>query len=281
MRSTALLAGGVGIASVGLVLAYWGYSGWRPYWGLSRSSFTVTGMVSDGDTAAVEGTVREAVDGTFESPIGQSEGTVAAVWRVDQFNGRGEGRWQTAARGVRSVPFVVDDGSGPVQVAFPDYEDAPTLMGSWRPAVTDGVAVGNLVCEFEELPGVGKVTLDGETPIHVREFVAETDPLDPKPEPMFQLFGVGNTFGDRRYYEETIQVGDDVCVMGAVSRDHSGGPGEITEPQSGHAILSEQDYEDLAGGKLRHGVAIGLGTCLFVAGVALAAVGAGTISLSL
>jgi len=113
-RSLAVPLVGLTVGLVGLVFAA---THARRLVALFRADEAATGEATGG-RVAVTGTVR--ADDPGESPVFGCD-AVAWEWRVEAKNRHGtnyEGRraWDTVETGSGGVPFVIDDGSGPLRV---------------------------------------------------------------------------------------------------------------------------------------------------------------------
>jgi hypothetical protein len=166
-------------------------------------------------------TVEPDPDGTFTAPVGGHDDAVLTAWRaVEGRAGTGIAGSRRVATGFRSVPFYVDDGSGPVLVdpgslATRDFEYDSELGGPTSTVRTNRVVLD--IGPFRD--EVYVPSREAATPA-LREWILESP----------HLRG-GDGFGDRRYEETNLRVGDEVYVVGYARRDtgRAGGSSELLD----------------------------------------------------
>ncbi len=170
---------------------------------LRKLGTTETGAVRDGGQVAVEGKIRGPVETDLLSPFRQQRGVVAK-WIVKEFVGHevasGRGWWEFGS-GYETVPFLVDDGSGPVVVEIVGEE-----------------ALRKLELELDESDDPAlELDVTEEPPAHVREFLDGKDVRDRQSKTSVPTSDAGDEQGDRRYYETVLGSGDNVYVVGYAS----------------------------------------------------------------
>ncbi|WP_170977453.1 GIDE domain-containing protein [Halorussus salinisoli] len=171
---------------------------------LSRLETNQTGAV-EGGLVAVEGEVRGPVEDGLVSPIRRENG-VLAKWAVKEYAGHEAGTgggWTEFGSGYETVPFVVDDGSGPVVVEIDGEESLRKLEIDLE--------------EFEDDPAL-ELDVTERPPKHVREFLATHDVREQQSETSVPTSEDGDEQGDRRYYETVLDSGDEVYVVGNATR---------------------------------------------------------------
>lgn len=202
---------------------------------LRKQDLSETGRVNDEGTVAVQGEIRGPVEDKLTSPFERRTGVVAK-WSVEEYVGHDAapgGGWKTFGEGYEAVPFLVDDGSGPVVVEI-SGEQALRSVELELSAFGDDSALEMDVTE--------------EPPRHVREFVEANDVRDRQGETLAPTTEGGDEQGDRRYYETVLDSGDRVYVVGyaTVRDDASWGTARMTissppEGEDGTFYLSDRD----------------------------------------
>lgn len=239
----------------GSATAYYGYRRWRLARRLTSTPTTALGDLTPGEVK-IEGTVQAA--DADPSPIGQDDRTVLAAWQVEQwheYDDEGKpSRWETEGTGITATPFTVADDTG--QVTVDPEGDGEMLvdggglraggnlaagvvhsyvgLGGLLPEASNGVTVENVVTEFEGFEVVREVGAEETAPDHIQDFQAIQPTIDPAIAPMGAT-GSGNGHGDRRYYEATIQDGDQVTVLGQVRASETDGP--LLQPVDGEPFV--------------------------------------------
>lgn len=174
-------------------------------------------------TAEVKGAARPADDGSvLRSPITKSDAlaTYVSVERYDSGGSQSGGSWKTIYEDTKSVPMLVDDGTGELRVELPQD--------------------GQLNVELDRT----RVSGGDEPPERIRQFVEREEAIDQAARGD-GLLSVGER---RRYSEGMIEPGEDVYVLGN-ARQASGWEGPtyaIDEPTaSGEFILSDKSEKQL------------------------------------
>lgn len=149
----------------------------------------------------LQGTISEPTDGSgFVSPISQTTDAVFTTWKVEQWSAdsdRDGSTWANIARGIDSVPFYLDDGTGQVRVEI-------------------GERSSDVTQEFDEVPIVEKVDVDSQPPMHIRTFEDENGLPERSGSSGTLLPSSGRKYGDRRYSEHTLTTGEDIYLLGHV-----------------------------------------------------------------
>jgi hypothetical protein len=204
---------------------------------LRRLSTTDTGDVTDSGMVAVQGTIQGPVATALESPFEQTTG-ILTKWKIEEFAGHELGtgdQWSEMGTGYQSVPFVVDDGSGPVRVEVTGDEELNSL---------------ELELSAVDDEPVFEVGVSESPPAHAREFIAEHERRERQPETSLPTWDVEQ--GDRRYFEQTLSTGDSVFVAGCATPDVGDDPDapvvRITSAGDGSFYLSDRRRADA----LRH-----------------------------
>lgn len=174
--------------------------------------------------AEVEGTARPIRDaGAMEQKFSEGE-ALATHLEVKNRGTDNEGRpvWKTIHEETRTVPFVVDGGTGEVRV------DPPS--DCWLDVESTRITVG----EGEEPPE------------QIRRFIEQEDSVD---DASILDLGPVSMEHRRRYIEEVIEPGDEVYILGKV-REAQAGWDRLTyvidePPEGGEFILSIKSEEEL------------------------------------
>lgn len=184
---------------------------------LSSLETSRTGAVRDG-LVAVEGEILGPVEDELVSPFREEPG-VLARWSVEEYAGHELGTgggWTEFGSGYEAVPFLVDDGSGPVAVEV-DGEEALRRLE----IDLDG---------FGDDPAL-ELDVDERPPSHVRSFLESRDVRDRQSETSVPTSEDGDEQGDRRYYETVLGRGDEVYVAGVATER-----GDATTPTPGSSV---------------------------------------------
>ncbi|WP_135821386.1 GIDE domain-containing protein [Halostella litorea] len=161
----------------------------------------------------VQGTARALGDDTLPAAMLDASG-VAVLTSVEERSARQVGEkagtdWDVVYGDFDVVPFAVDDGTGSVEVAFPDGGE--------------GVKIDREL--FESEPGE-------RPPESVRRWLAETDAVDAAPDE------------HRAYRQGVIEVGERVTAMGTPVKTENGvalGPGD-----EGEFVVADASPEEIA-----------------------------------
>jgi hypothetical protein len=153
-------------------------------------------------------------------PVGDEE-CVLAAWMVEEYQETARsGTYRTVAVGLESVPFRLDDGTGEVVVDFGTHADDDTTVRSMADEVpTDGLATGDVVCEFESFGPVTTVEADEEPPASVREFRESTGAVPTDLARGDAGMVASGQVGDRRYSQALVRPGDKVYLLGYATSD--------------------------------------------------------------
>jgi hypothetical protein len=178
------------------------YVGIKRVWhqvGLFDNSIVVTGSIDEPGMVAINARIEGPVIDALRSPFKRERG-VLSKWQLKEFVGHelGSGHhWWDWGEGYKAVPFLVDDGSGPVRVEVSGEEE-----------------LNGLELDLAGFPGdpVLEVAVSEAPPDHVREFTDEHELRDRPPEADVPTWE--DEQGDRRYFEKTLTSGDEVHVIG-------------------------------------------------------------------
>lgn len=284
---------GVGLVTLGIA-GLVGRLGWRQQRRHSLVAKTpTTDIRSIDDEGLVEIKGRVKCQEPLQSPISDQE-SVLAAWEIEEWDERGNTEmWETRASGVSANPFVIDDGTGEVQVEIDDRvagEDAGGTELSLGPIdfnrlVASGVTVDNVYCSFDRFPVETTVPPDAEPPERIAEFVEGESGVSEQTGSITNVVDIGTEHGERRYYEETIEPGQEIYLLGnaEATADATYPLGNddvvITPPADGDGsmIVSDQSEDalvsDLGSYKLAFGVAAAIG----LVGLGFLVVGAGVV----
>ncbi|SIR46828.1 E3 Ubiquitin ligase [Haladaptatus litoreus] len=213
----------------------------------------------------------------FSSRSAQNPDTLLAAWEVKEWSeSGGTENWQTLASGIRSVPFVVNDGTGEIRVDIGDrVDDGTDWLPNERAIANNGTAVDDLTCIFKDWP-VTEVGAESETPQYIREFITGESSVGEQSGSITNLVDVGNSHGDRRYYEQTLSPGDDIYLLGNVHAERGAttplqADDAVIEPVDGERfVISDRDEDELTNelsGNYRRSLALSGG--LVVLGIGL------------
>ncbi|MUV86497.1 hypothetical protein GJ631_07925 [Natronomonas sp. CBA1123] len=221
----------------------------------------------------VRGTVAPSAEGTFISPIAGDRECVLSAWEIEeQYDTPKTNSWESAAWGVRSERFHIEDATGTLSVAINDRTVGNETGDVFTPEkllVSDGVAVDGLQCAFGTFETEVETDYEESPPKRIRDFLAATPGVSVDPMATDLVVDASK----RRYSEATLQPGDSVSLLGHVSRqDDSVAPqGEserfvITPSEESTLYLSTEPFDDVPDGS---------GAVLF--GVLVGAVGIGLL----
>jgi hypothetical protein len=225
----------------GLYLIYDGFNKWQTKRLIEDTPTEKVRSMAVGRTE-LEG-VAKSVDDTVEAPFTDEE-CLHIDWEIEEWrkdNDDDDYHWETIARGARSVPFYLDDGTGKVPVRAtegdPTYEISDA--NRWRTTVGRG----------------------GSQPPEVREFIERHDsrhddtsffeePVDALTD-LVQSGQIGSSNRKRRYSQEILPEESSIYLLGsAVPRDATDGGEqsllEITRTESlDKLLLSDRSEEEL------------------------------------
>lgn len=183
---------------------------------LLRLGRTDTGAIDKPGLVSVEGTIQKPLAEPLESPFQRKSGCLAK-WTVKEYTGHDlqvGGGWTDFGTGYEAVPFIIDDGSGPVaiditgdeqlrvlELELPDYDDDPIYEQ-----------------DVAETP-----------PDHITEFLNEYEAeiRDHQGETRVPTTKSGDEQGDRRYYEQVLQSGDRIYVAGFAEVTENPDPDDV------------------------------------------------------
>lgn len=266
LLGTLALWGGVLLSLAAALSFYHGWKRRRLSALLSETPRTEAAEVRSPGVVRIRGRIVPAADADpLTAPFGDSE-CVLAAWEIEEMYDAPKNRsWEPAAWGVRSVPFYVEDSTGRLRVEVNDRtvgNETAEVFTPERLAVSDGVAVDGLHCEFESF-GVRAETDYGESPPgRIREFLAATEGVSAGPMATTAVVDASK----RRYREGVLRPGDEVSVVGYASREIESG----TSSEPHEFVLAESDRTTLylsiapfdevpdGGGSLLFGVLSGL-----------------------
>jgi len=143
----------------------------------------------------VEGTTRPRPD---QKPIAapfSSDDCLVAEWKIEEYERDDDGgHWETVARGVESVPFFLDDGTGKLLVD--PHEDS----------VLD-------IDETEET----RIRVDSSesSPDPIQDFLEREPSVGASGESLLDILSFGSV-GDRRYYHHLLEPGEETYAFGYV-----------------------------------------------------------------
>lgn len=282
-----LVIGGVLLVVAGVV----GRIGWKQHRRRGLVTETPTTEIrnlQDGGPVELVGEV--TAEGTFSSPI-RGEEAVLSAWEVEEWDERGKsGMWATLASGVYSRPFSIDDGTGEVRVEVGDHVEGEdgSHFDVQGPGIdidrklSTGVSVGDVHAAFDRLPVDVTVSPDRDPPDRITRFVEGESGVSAQTGSITNIVDSGNMHGERRYYEQTIEPGQEIYLLGEATTPDATyplGPDDVVvEPPDGDAVMLVSDQseaslvEDLGRYKLAYAGAavigvVGLGVFLFGVGV--------------
>jgi len=230
------------------------YSGWKRRGIHARMAAvdpTPVLQLSNPGTVEVEGTVRSVAE-PFSAPVTGREAAVAA-WKVEEWDERGDtSTWREVARGIETPGFELDDGTETVAVAPISARDT---AGKWTQttgvSAADGVRIDDVLAEFDAFPVERELGPDEEPPEWIRRLHRDHG-LYEDTGSITNAVDVGKKHGRRRYFEQVIEPGDAVYVLGHVrSREdaarESFRPAEavVTDPEDGLFVLSNQSEQGI------------------------------------
>lgn len=224
----------------------------------------------------VRGTVVPSEEGTFTSPIAGERECVLSAWEIEeQYDTPKTNSWEAAAWGVRSEPFGVEDATGTLSVAIDDRTVGNETGDVFTPEkllVSEGVAFDRLQCEFDSFDTEVETGYEESPPKRIRDFLAATSGVSVDPMATDLVVDASK----RRYSEATLQPGDEVSLLGHVSKrsDSVAPQGEserfvIAPSEESTLYLSAEPFDDVPDGS---------GAVLF--GVLVGAVGVGLLVAS-
>jgi len=244
---------GISLLGVGVVACLWGYGRLSLYRTIAG---TPTSDVADVDRPGVvelRGTAKAAGGETITAPLSGQE-ALAAGWRVEEWDQSGEdsSHWQEKAEGYDSVPFGLDDGTAAIAV-YPGSDATSSASVDLDFGDLDhSVRVDDATVDFRTLEVVHQSAPGEEKPDRIDEFEGMRAVLRPQPETS-GMMDLGKNHGERRYYEGTIEPGDEVYLLGRAvpQNDAASSVGfrpenAVVEPSGdGPFVLSQRSESEL------------------------------------
>ncbi|MFC7069979.1 hypothetical protein [Halobaculum lipolyticum] len=204
---------GVVLVVLGAGLATYTARHWRRYRAVADTPTTDLSRVEEGPVE-LKGTVAEAYT-TAEPTIRGGPEPVVEAWEVEEWNERGDGaRWKTLALGVDGGRFLLETDEGEVAVDVPTASSGSfSLPEALLSTGMTGVAVDDVAVEVARMPSV-RVDPDERPSDRIRSFVHAHRDVDGQTDSITNLIDVGNAHGERKYHSQTVEVGDEVYVLG-------------------------------------------------------------------
>lgn len=169
------------------------------------------------------------------------------------------------------MPFGLDDGTAAIAV-YPGSDATSSLSVDLDFGDLDhSVSVDDTTVDFRTLETVHKSAPDEPNPDRIDEFEQFQAVLRPRFERASGMLDAGKKAGERRYYEGTIEPGDEVYLLGAV-RPRDGDardatylrPGDaVVEPGDDQFVLSARSESELRSSTRLGVVALAVGLLLF------------------
>lgn len=246
------------------------------------------------DEGRIELTGTVVADETFDSPI-QDDESVLAAWEIEEWNESGTSdMWETRATGVYTRAFALDDGTGEVRIEIDDRvagEDSGHTDIKLGPVdldrtISSGVSVEDVWCSFEHFRAETTVPPDADPPERIAQFVQGEAGISPQTGSITNLVDVGTKHGERRYYEGTIEPGQEIYLLGTAEATSDAtyplGPDDvvITPPaadEDGSLIVSDRTEEELLSELGQYRWVYAVAAILCVVGITLLLVGGGVV----
>jgi hypothetical protein len=153
----------------------------------------------------------------FTSPVGGDPASVLSGWEIEEMYDTPKTRsWESAAWGVRSVPFYVADSTGRLLVDVGERtvgNDTAETFTPERLLVSEGVSFEDLQVAFESFDVPVETEYDESPPRRIGEFLEATDGVSVTPMATDLVVDASK----RRYRESTLRPGDEVSVVGYAS----------------------------------------------------------------
>ncbi len=238
----------------------------------------------NGEVAATE---------TFRSPIRNDE-SVLSAWEIDEWDESGTtDLWETRATGIYATPFSITDGTGEVRVDVGSHvtgEDGGHFDIELGPIDLDrklssGVSVENVLCSLEDFSVETTVPPDAEPPDRIAEFVRGESGLSSQTDSITNVVDIGTKHGERRYYEGTIEPGQEIYLLGearaASDATYPLGPDDVViappETGDGSVIVSDRSEDELVSELGAYRLAYAAAAVLGGLGAVLLIVGSGVV----
>ena len=233
------------------------------------------GDIESSGPVRVRGRVVPSEGGTFTAPITGDRECVLSAWEIEEmYDTPKTNSWESAAWGVRSERFHIEDMTGTLSVAIDDRTVGNETGDVFTPEkllVSEGVAVDGLQCAFDAFETEVETDYEESPPPRIREFLETTSGVSVDPMATDLVVDASK----RCYSEATLQPGDAVSLLGHVSRqDDSVATGAeerfvVTPSEESTLYLSTEPFDD---------VPDGVGGVVF--GVLLGGVGVGLLAIA-
>lgn len=198
---------------------------------------------------------------TFRSPVGNDE-SVLSAWEIDEWDESGTtDLWETRATGIYATPFSIADGTGEVRVDVGNHvtgEDEGHFDIELGPidldrTLSSGVSAENVLCSLEDFSVEATVPPDAEPPDRIAEFVRGESGISSQTDSITNVVDIGTKHGERRYYEGTIEPGQEIYLLGearaASDATYPLGPDDVViappETGDGSVIVSDRSEDEL------------------------------------
>lgn len=230
---------------------------------------------------------------TFRSPIRNDE-SVLSVWEIEEWDESGTtDMWETRATGIYAAPFVLSDETGDIRVDLETrvtgedggHTDIELGAVDLDRVLSSGVSVDNVLCSLEDFSVETTVPPDAEPPDHIADFVRGESGISEQTDSITNIIDIGTAHGERRYYEGTIEPGQEIYLLGtaeaASDATYPLGPNDVvvTAPENGDgsAIVSDRSEDELVSELGAYRFAYAAAAVVGLGGVALLAVGIGLV----
>ncbi|SDZ85253.1 hypothetical protein SAMN04488065_0785 [Haloplanus vescus] len=267
---TLALWGGALLLLASTLSFYQGWGRWRRSSVVDETPQSDIGALDAPGVVHVRGEiVTQTPHDTFHSPIGDDERTVLSAWEIEErYDKIGNESWEKSAWGVRSTPFSLSDGTGRIRVDLDDIVVGNETDDVFTPETlltSTGVSVDGLRCEFESFDVRVRTGYDESPPPRIADFLERTDGISVGP--MTTALGRINVDdSERRYREQTLQLGDEVSIVGRAIPHGTDSPARhaddvvLTQTDETTVYLSVPPLDEATdiGGPLLFGVFTGL-----------------------
>lgn len=291
MANLALFGIGAVLVIIAVGVAFIGRRHHRQHRAVTGTDTTDVRAIDSEGRVELKGTVR--ADDAFESPVTGAE-SVLAAWEVEEWDeSRGSEMWETRASGVYATPFSLDDDTGSVRVDVGEHVEETgggTGIHEIQLGALDvdrflanGVAVDGVRCLFDRFAAQTTIPPDADPPERIAEFVADEDAVAEQSDAVTNVVDVGNAHGERRYYEGTLQPGDDVYLLGRArateNATHPLKPEDVVvePPADGELLVSDESEAELVDELGQYKLVYAGAAALGVVGLAVGAFGAGVV----
>lgn len=206
---------------------------------------------------AISGEIRRA--DTIASPLRGFEAAIAP-WAIQERYPRREApgyRWEVIAAGLWSGPFVLADGSDEIRVEIGDHrtttgssaDQAEGALGESRRRGQGRISTEEVLALFDTMAMVQSAEPGDETTDRIADFVDRLPGVGSHAGHLGHLWGL--LFGGKRlYYETTIDVGDEITIVGRAEAPVSTaprGPDDLVvrAPEDGGGLVTDDPYESV------------------------------------